>query len=154
MTNRKQRYIAVIGGGSCSPEVSSLAEEVGRLLAENDCILVCGGLGGVMAAAARGARAAGGTTIGILPGRDRDDANPDIEHAICTGLGEARNFAIVMTADGLIALPGEFGTLSEISFALKYKKPVVSLGSWEVAPEIIRADSAAEAVEKILKEVG
>ncbi len=154
MTNRKQRYIAVIGGGTCSAEVFSLAEDVGRLLAENDCVLVCGGLGGVMAASAKGAKEAGGTTIGILPGRDKSDANPDIDHAIPTGQGEARNFAIVMTADGLIALPGEFGTLSEISFALKYKKPVVSLGSWDVAPEIIRADSSAEAVAKILKEVG
>ncbi|MFH2055512.1 MAG: TIGR00725 family protein [bacterium] len=154
MSKRVRPYIAVVGGGSCSAEVESLAEEVGRLLAEAGCVLVCGGLGGVMAAASRGARATGGTTIGILPGIYPEAANADIEHAICTGMGEARNFFVVMTADGLIALPGEFGTLSEISFALKYKKPVVSLGSWEVSEDILRAESAAAAVEKILDEVG
>ena len=100
-----------------------------------------------MEAACRGAKGAGGTTIGILPGVNRQDANDYVDHAIATGMREGRNLAIILTADGVIALPGEFGTLSEISFALKYNKPVVSLCSWEVSDRIIRVGTPAEAVE-------
>lgn len=153
MTKQRRVYVAVIGGGVCTPDVASLAEQVGEKLAEAGVILLCGGLGGVMEAACRGAKKAGGVTFGILPGFDRAHANRFVDHAICTGMGEARNIAIVMTADGVIALPGEFGTLSEISFALKYEKPVVSLRSWEVSQRIIKALTPAEAVTRILQEV-
>ncbi len=153
MAERGNFYIAVIGGGSCTPEVAALAEQVGAAIARAKAVLVCGGLGGVMEAASRGAKANGGVTIGILPTTDYRAANSHIDHAICTGIGEARNLAVVMTADGVIALPGEFGTLSEISFALKYNKPVVSLGSWTVAPQIIKAATPAEAVEKLKEEL-
>ena len=146
-------YIAVIGKGVCNREEAALAEEVGEKLAKAGALLVCGGLGGTMEAACRGAKRAGGMTIGILPGSRKSEANGFIDFAICTGQGEARNFAIVMTADGLIALPGEFGTLSEISFALKYNKPVVSLRSWNVSERIIQVESPQEAVSRILKEV-
>jgi uncharacterized protein (TIGR00725 family) len=106
-----------------------------------------------MEAACRGAKSAGGTTIGILPGIDRREANAYIDHAIATGMREGRNQVIILTADGVIALPGEFGTLSEISFALMHNKPVVSLGSWEVSDRIIRVGTPAEAVEYIMLEV-
>lgn len=154
MSRRKNPYIAVIGGGSCTAEDAAVAEQVGAAIAHAGAVLICGGLSGVMEAAARGAKGAGGTTIGILPGSDYRTANDFIDHAICTGFGEARNVSIVMTADGLIALPGEFGTLSEISFALKYNKPVVSLGSWAVSDRIIVEDSPERAVRKVLKEIG
>jgi uncharacterized protein (TIGR00725 family) len=153
MALRKYPYIAVIGGGSCTSDVAAVAEQVGEAIAQAGAILVCGGLGGVMEAASRGASRAGGTTIGILPGVDYRSGNEFLDHAICTGFGEARNICIVMTADGLIALPGEFGTLSEISFALKYKKPVVSLNSWAISEKIISVRTPQEAVERILKEI-
>jgi len=114
---------------------------------------VCGGLGGVMEAACRGAKGSGGTTIGILPGDHRSDANAYVDFAVATSMAEGRNLAIILTADGVIALPGEFGTLSEISFALKHDKPVVSLGSWEVSERIIRVGTAVEAVTRVLSEV-
>ena len=149
----KKTYIAVIGRSECSTEEARLAETVGAGLAAKGAVLVCGGLGGIMEASARGAKMAGGTTLGILPGFDRRGANAYLDYSVCTGLNEARNFAIVMTSDGLIALPGEFGTLSEISFALKYNKPVVSLKSWAVSDRIIQVDTPEEAVERIFAEV-
>lgn len=153
MTKKQQVYIAVIGGAVCSPEVAALAEEVGELLALKGIVLVCGGRTGVTEAACRGAKKAGGTTLGILPGRSRAEANPYVDFAVATGLGEMRNSAIIMTADGAIALPGAFGTLSEISFAMMYEKPVVSLGSWDVTDRIPRAETPKDAVERILREV-
>jgi uncharacterized protein (TIGR00725 family) len=109
-----------------------MAETVGRLVARSGAALVCGGLGGVMEAACRGARAEGGTTIGILPGLDRSAANPYVEVAIATGLGEARNALVVRAADCLIAVGGAYGTLSEIALALKTGKRVVGLKTWEI----------------------
>ena len=153
MVKQHPKYIAVIGRGDCTPQEAERAEEVGKQLAKRGAVLVCGGLGGVMEAACRGAKGAGGTTIGILPGVNRRDANVYVDHAIATGMREGRNLAIILTADGVIALPGEFGTLSEISFALKYNRPVVSLGSWEVSDRIIRVGTPAEAVEYIMLEV-
>lgn len=153
MVEQRPRYIAVIGRGRCSPQEAEIARQVGEQLAKRNAVVVCGGLGGVMEAACRGAKAAGGTTVGILPGVSRLDANLYVDYAIATGMGEGRNRVIILTADGVIALPGEFGTLSEISFALMYNKPVVSLGSWEVSERIIRVETAAEAVETILLEV-
>ena len=153
MAKQQPRYIAVIGRGECTPQEAKLAEEVGEQLAKRGAVLICGGLGGVMEAACRGAKGAGGTTIGILPGVDRRGANDYVDYAIASGLGEGRNLLIILTADGVIALPGEFGTLSEISFALMHNKPVVSLGSWEVSDRIIRVGTPAEAAKYIMLEV-
>lgn len=125
-------YVGVVGPGEASAEEAGVAEAVGRALAERGAVVVCGGLGGVMEAACRGARDAGGTTVGILPGTDRAAANPFVEVAVATGLGEARNAVVVRAADALIAVGGAYGTLSEIAFALKASKRVVGIGSWEI----------------------
>jgi uncharacterized protein (TIGR00725 family) len=122
----------VVGPGEASPEQTAAAEEVGALIARRGAVLVCGGLGGVMEAACRGARGAGGTTVGILPGLDRAAANPHVEVAIATGLGEARNALVVRAADALIAVGGAYGTLSEIALALKAGKRVIGIGTWEI----------------------
>jgi uncharacterized protein (TIGR00725 family) len=123
--------IAVIGGAECSPEVRRTAYELGRLLVENGHMPICGGLTGVMEAVCCGAKAAGGMAIGILPG-ERQEANRCVGITIATGMGHARNVIIVKSADAVIALPGEYGTLSEIAMALKMGRPVISLGSWEI----------------------
>ena len=124
--------VAVVGSGNCSPQDEQLAEEVGRKLAEAGALVVTGGLGGVMAAACRGARAGGGTTVGILPGERRSEANRWVSLAVPTGLGEGRNLVVVRAADALVAVGGEYGTLSEIAFALKLGRPVVGLATWEL----------------------
>jgi uncharacterized protein (TIGR00725 family) len=143
--------VAVVGAGDATPEQREVAEAVGRALAGRGAVVVSGGLGGVMEAACRGARDAGGTTLGILPGRDRRDANPFVDVAIPTGLGEARNALVVRAADSLVAVGGGFGTLSEIALALKAGKTVVGLGTWELGEDsITRAGSPEEAVEAAL----
>jgi uncharacterized protein (TIGR00725 family) len=153
-------YVAVAGAGSASAEERQAAEEVGRLLAEAGVVLVCGGLGGVMESASRGAKSAGGTTIGILPGHDRADANEHVDIAIATGLGEMRNGLVVRSADALIAVGGEFGTLSEIALALKAGKPVIGLATWQLvrdgAPDnaVIRASSPEDAVKRAFAACG
>ncbi len=140
--------IAVIGGSTCTPEETVVAEETGRLLAHHGAVLVCGGLGGVMEAAAKGARANGGTTVGILPGADPRAANAYIDIPLATGLGEMRNFLIVRTAHALIAIGGGVGTLSEIVLAQRIGKPVVGLhDSFRTTVDIPRVESAAEAVQ-------
>jgi uncharacterized protein (TIGR00725 family) len=126
-------YVAVCGPGSATEEEEAWAEEVGRLLARAGAIVVCGGVSGVMDAVARGAAAEGGTSIGILPGRDRTDASPHVTLSIPTGMGETRNALVVRAADAVIAISGEFGTLSEIALALKMGIPVVGLSTWELA---------------------
>ena len=142
-----QPYVAVVGPGEATPEEIATAEEVGRLLAERGAVLVCGGLGGVMEAACRGAKEGGGRTVGILPGGDRAAANPHVDVAIATGLGEARNALVVRAADALIAVGGAYGTLSEIALALKTGTPVVGICSWELAGRPLReARDAREAV--------
>jgi uncharacterized protein (TIGR00725 family) len=149
-------YVAVVGAGAARADEEQTAEEVGRRLAEAGAIVVCGGLGGVMEAACRGAKAGGGTTVGILPGTSRTDANPYLDIAIATGLGELRNGLVVRASDALVAVGGEFGTLSEIALALKARKPVVAVGGWELARDgvavdaIVRATSAADAVARAL----
>jgi uncharacterized protein (TIGR00725 family) len=140
-----KKIIGVIGAGKAGEDILGLAEETGRLIAENGCLLICGGMGGVMEASAKGAKGAGGTTIGILPSPDRHNANPYIDIPIATSFGEARNLIIIRTADVLIAVGGEYGTLSEIAFALKTEKRVIGLHSWEI-PGVIKAGSPAEAV--------
>ncbi|HVX30659.1 MAG TPA: TIGR00725 family protein [Nitrolancea sp.] len=129
--------IAVCGPNEPTEEERALAEDVGRAIAAAGCVLVCGGRGGVMAAACKGAKAAGGTTIGILPGYDRADANEWVDFPIPTGLGHARNALVVASGDAVIAVGGGFGTLSEIGLALKMGKPVISLGSWPLDQERI-----------------
>ncbi len=136
------------------------AEEVGRLLAETGATLLSGGLGGVMEAACRGAHGAGGTTVALLPSLDKRDANDFVDVAIPTGMGEMRNALIVRAADAVIAIGGEFGTLSEIAFALKTNTPVVGLGTWDLAKHgqsvnaFPRASSPREAVELALEACG
>ena len=148
---KRRLVVAVIGAGDAPPEVRKLAYEVGREIARRDAALINGGLGGVMESAAAGARKEGGHTIGILPGNDRRAANRHIEFAIATGIGEARNAVIVASADAVIAMRGEGGTLAEIGFALKFGKPIVALDSWPEIAGLNRADSAADAVALALK---
>ncbi|UCC77332.1 MAG: TIGR00725 family protein [Anaerolineales bacterium] len=149
-------FVAVVGAGRCSAEVAALAESVGRELAQRGAVVVCGGLGGVMEAACRGAKSAGGVTVGILPGTARRDANPHVDIPIVTGMGEARNVLVVRSAQAVIAISGEYGTLSEIAHALKLGIPVVGLRTWQLAKdslqreEIIRAQTPQEAVERAL----
>ena len=152
----KKIIIAVIGGGGISPEIAKIAEEVGREIARHGAVLVCGGLGGVMEAACRGADCEGGLTIGILPGDNPQAANPYVHIPIVTGIGYARNAAVVKTARAVIAIDGSYGTLTEIGYALQSGLPVIGLGTWSITSNgeedksIIRADSPKEAVERAL----
>jgi uncharacterized protein (TIGR00725 family) len=152
----KKRFIAVIGGSECTSQEAKLAEEVGCELARQGAILICGGLGGIMEAACRGASSAGGTTIGILPGGNREAANKYVQIPIATNLGEARNIIVVKSAQAVIAISGGYGTLSEIGHALRNGIPVVGLNTWslsragETDNSIIIARSPAEAVSKAL----
>ena len=141
-------YIGVIGASKISAEFEKLAWEVGREIAKRGGILVCGGLGGVMETACRGAKETGGMTIGILPGLNRKEANPYIDIAITTGLLEMRNLIIVRTSDALIAIAKGLGTLSEIAFALKLGKSVIGLGSWNNELPLIQAKTPQQAVAK------
>src|SRR3954449_10450491 len=144
-------YVAVVGPGEAEPDEIAAAERVGAELARRGAVVVCGGLGGVMEAACRGAKEAGGTTLGILPGTDRGAANPFVDLAVPTGLGEARNALVVRAADVLIAVGGAYGTLSEIALALKTGTPVVGIRSWELAGRPLKeARDAREAVELAL----
>ncbi len=153
----KKRFIAVIGGNQASQEEARLAEEVGCELAKRGAILVCGGLGGVMEAACKGASLEGGVTIGILPGESRRAANPYVQVPIVTGIGYARNLAVVKSAQAVIAIGGNYGTLSEIAHALQSGIPVIGLNTWSLSrngqpdDSIVLAQSPAEAVDKALK---
>lgn len=142
--------IGVIGAGHCDEKTYRLAMTVGRGIAEHKCILICGGLGGVMEGAARGAKEAGGLTVGILPGFSPEDANPYIDIPIVTGLGHARNVIIVRTAAVLIAISGSYGTLSEIAIALKMDKPVIGLNTWPNFEKIQYVSTPQEAVNKAI----
>ena len=149
--------IAVIGAGQPSPEIASLAEQVGAGLARRGSVVVCGGLGGVMEAACRGAKSAGGTTVGILPGSDPSDANPWGDIPICTGMSYARNAIVVKSGRAVIAVGGAYGTLSEIGHALGDGIPVVALETWHLtrggAPDtsMIPASSPVEAVDLAIR---
>ena len=151
-------YIAVCGPDPAPDEVAAQCESVGRAIAEAGAVLVCGGLGGAMEAASRGAATVGGTVLGILPGGDRAAANQFVGVAVPTGMGEMRNALIVRAADAVIAVGGEFGTLSEIALALKAGTPVVGIGTWELAranarpaDPIVRVETADEAVATALR---
>ena len=145
----KQKIVAVIGGNECSPREARLAEEIGRELARQGAILVCGGMTGIMNAACKGASSEGGLTIGILPGNSREQANPHVQIPIVTGLGEARNVLVVKSAQAVIAIGGKYGTLSEIAHALRSGIPVIGLNTWSLSrngqPDnpIIAAQNAA-----------
>jgi uncharacterized protein (TIGR00725 family) len=140
-------YVAVVGSGEATGELYEFAREVGRLVAEKGGVVVCGGLFGVMEAAARGATEAGGVAIGILPDEGRRRANPYLTHSVATGTGHARNLAVVCSGDVVIAVGGEYGTLSEIGLAKKVGRPVVALASWDLGGHVTAASSPEEAVE-------
>jgi len=149
-------YVGVIGGQLCTDEDERAAYEVGSLLARRGAVIVCGGLGGIMEAACKGAKEGGGITIGILPGPFRGDANPYVDYVIATDMGQARNAVIVRTADAVVAVGGGYGTLSEIAMALKMGKKVVALSSWEIsskgAPDerIMRVENPEAAVDAVM----
>jgi len=143
--------IGVIGPGSCPPDVEALAEEVGREVARRGAVLVCGGLGGVMRGAARGARSENGLTLGILPGDDATDANDWIDIVVPTGMGEARNALVVRASDAIVAVHGGYGTLSEIALALKTGVPVVGLETWSISDDVVRAEGPEEAVAAAIR---
>ncbi|HET9224477.1 MAG TPA: TIGR00725 family protein [Roseiflexaceae bacterium] len=153
---RRQPIIAVCGAGRCDAALAAQAEAVGRGIALSGATLVCGGLGGVMQAACHGARLAGGITVGILPGADPRTANPDVLIPITTGMGHARNLIIVQTADVVIAIGGEYGTLSEIALARKVGRAVIGLGTWALGqdaagqPHVLAVETPEEAVAAAL----
>ena len=147
-------YVAVVGSGTATGELYEQAREVGRLVAERGGIVVCGGLSGIMEAAARGAAEANGTAIGVLPDEDRRRANEYLTYSITTGTGHARNLAVVCSGDVVIALSGEYGTLSEIGLARRVGRPVVSLESWELPGHVVVASSPEKAVEAAFGIIG
>jgi len=150
----KKKFIAVIGGSECSPDETELAVEVGREIARKGAILICGGLGGIMEAACKGAVSEGGLTIGILPGGSRQTANPYVIIPIVTNMGEARNVIVVKSCQVVIAIDGSYGTLSEIGHALRNGIPVIGLKTWSLSIDgqadssIIPAENPADAVIK------
>jgi uncharacterized protein (TIGR00725 family) len=153
MSTRPVR-ITVVGGGSCDAKTAAAAERVGEEIARRGGVLVCGGLGGVMEAAARGAKQSGGLTVGILPGERAGDANAFIDVPIATGLGEARNVVNVRAADAVVAVAGRYGTHSEIALALGMGIPVVALDSWTEIDGVIQAGSPEQAVEMAFELAG
>jgi hypothetical protein len=152
--NFKTRIIGVIGAGACGAQTADLARRVGGLIAKRGAALICGGLGGVMEAACQGAAENGGLTIGILPTDRREEANRYVKIPIVTDMGYARNVIIVQTAQALIAMAGEHGTLSEIAIALKLGKPVISVGSWREIKGVRIAGGPDEAVEAAFESIG
>ena len=146
LPKNRRLYVAVVGSGTATGELYGLAREVGRLVAERGAVVVCGGLSGVMEAAARGATEVGGIAIGILPDENRGRANAYLSYSVVTGAGQARNLAVVCSGDVVIAVGGEYGTLSEMGLALKIGRPVVALESWDLGEHVAVADSAEEAV--------
>lgn len=147
-TGVKPLYVAVVGSGDASDALYEKAREIGRLVAVRGGVVVCGGLLGVMEAAVRGATEAGGTAIGVLPDEDRGCANPYLSYSIATGMGQARNLAVVCSGDVVVAVGGEHGTLSEIGLALKLGRPVVTLESWDLDGHVTVAASPEEAVKE------
>lgn len=157
MTTRRLPLVSVVGSSRCGPDISSLAELAGKLLAEAGVGIVCGGGGGVMEAVCRGAVGAEGVTIGILPGEEPRAANPYIRFAIPTGIGEARNAIVVRAGSAVLAIGGGYGTLSEIALAMKWGKPVIGLSTWEAIDgsgqqaAVERCSSVEDAVRKLVE---
>lgn len=139
--------IGVIGPAQASDEQYRTAEDTGREIARRNGVLLCGGLGGVMEAACRGAKSEGGLTIGIIPGSSKSHANPYVDVAIVTGMSHARNIIVAHSSDAIIAIGGRYGTLSEIAFALILQIPVIGINTWEVSPEIKKITTPKEAVD-------
>lgn len=155
MPKKKKIIVAVIGGHDIDHEVEQLAHDIGNIVAKVGAILVCGGLEGVMEAAAKGCQRAGGTTIGLLPGISKADANQYIEIALPTSIGYARNAMVACCADIIVALAGSHGTSCEISYGLVYKKPVIDLGGWD-RKGMIKAKNLKEAeaaIKKLIREI-
>lgn len=144
----RKKVVSIIGGHSCNKEVEQIAHSLGEKLAKVADIIVCGGLSGTIKAVCMGFKTAGGLTIGIIPSYDKSDANAFVDIVIPTGLGLARNVLVVKSADVVVALPGEMGTLSEIAYSLQFGIPVVNLSSWEIKG-MIKVKTAEEAVERI-----
>ena len=142
--------ISVIGGNKCSNEVEQTAHKIGKIIAKVGAVLVCGGLEGIMKAVCKGAKAENGLTIGIITSYDKSDANEYCDIVIPTGLNDARNVLVVQTGDIIVALPGEYGTLSEIAFALRFKKPIISLNSWDI-PGVMQVKTIEDAEKKIVE---
>lgn len=150
---RNKNIIAVIGGRQAPKGMLKEAEQAGALIALSGAVLLCGGLGGIMRAAAKGAKRAGGLTVGILPQDTKSSANDYIDVPIATGMGIGRNVIIARTADAVIAVSGEYGTLSEIAFSLQLNKPVVGIGTWDI-DGVVEAEDAEDAVRKALTLLG
>jgi uncharacterized protein (TIGR00725 family) len=153
MESGNKNIIAVIGGRQAPKSMLREAEKVGVLIGLSGAVLLCGGLSGIMRAAAKGAKRAGGLTVGILPQDSKNSANQYIDVPVATGMGIGRNVIIARTADAVIAISGEYGTLSEIAFSLQLKKPVVGIGTWDVEG-VIEASDAEDAVRRALKLIG
>ena len=147
----RRLQIGVIGGREVAPEILNAAEEVGRQIGRRGAVLICGGMGGVMEAACRGAKEAEGTTVGILPVLSADDGNPHLDVVIPTGMGLARNAIIINSCDGVIAVGGKYGTLSEMAFALQKGVPLVSLESWDFDKSMHSVKSPQEAIECLFR---
>ena len=144
----RKKIVSVIGGHSCTKEVEQIAQDLGKKLAKVVDILVCGGLSGTMKAVCQGFKAEDGLTIGIIPGYDKDDANPFMDIVIPTGMGLARNVLVVKSADVVVALPGQMGTLSEIAYCMQFGIPVISLNSWDIKG-VIKTRTVDETVNKV-----
>jgi uncharacterized protein (TIGR00725 family) len=149
----RRKIIAVIGGSQASEENLRVAEQIGALIAKNNAILICGGMSGVMEAAAKGAKQNNGLVIGILPGTDRNSANPYVDIPIVTGMGEARNVIIIRTCDCAIAIDGKYGTLSEIAYCMVFGIPVIGINTWDVDAPIIKVKDAEQAVRTALEKI-
>ncbi len=150
---KRPQRVAVIGGGECTEEQAGIAREVGAKLAQRGCVLITGGMGGIMEAASAGSKSQGGLTVGILPGTSAADANEHVDIPIVTGLSHARNSLVVRSADAVITVDGGYGTLSEIALALAMGIPVVGLDSWDI-DGVETASTAGEAVERALQLIG
>ncbi len=149
----RRKIIAVIGGSEATEEYLKIAEEVGSLIAGHGAVLITGGMGGIMTAASKGAKKAGGLVIGILPTAEKDSANPYVDIPIVTGMNQARNFIIARTCDCAIAIDGKYGTLTEIAYCLMYGIPVIGIDTWQIEGPIINAKNPGEAVERALEAI-
>ncbi len=143
---KKKKIIGVIGSASCPPSVAEIAYIVGKEIARRTAILLCGGMGGVMEAACKGAKEGNGLTIGILPG-NKESANPYVDIPITTGMGEARNIIVARSCDAIIAIAGKYGTLSELAFALRFDVPIVGIATWNIDIPILKAKNPKQAVD-------
>lgn len=146
MESADQKIIGVIGAGDAGPNECELAKAVGEEIARNGYTLLCGAMGGIMEAACIGAKSQNGTTIGIIPGTSKTDCNPYVDYPIVTGMGHGRNIIVAGSSDVIIAIGGSFGTLSEIAFALRFKIPIIGINTWDVSPDIKKAQTPEMAV--------